>query len=70
MDEQKSNLKEASNGWLITGFVFAVLGGVIGVGFGINYAFGNYEKSTKTKGWIMLVLGVIMTTVWKTIILK
>jgi len=70
MNEQKTNLKEASNGWIITGFVFAFLGGIIGVGFGVNYAFGNYDKSTKNKGWVMIVLGVAIGVIWRTVIYK
>lgn len=65
MENQNSNLKVASNGWIIVGFIFAILGGLIGIGMGANYAFGNYDKSTKNKGWTMIVIGVVMIAIWK-----
>jgi len=49
--------------WITVGFVFALLGGAIGLGFGANYAWGKYDKRTKTIGWIMLVLSAIVTMV-------
>ena len=32
-------LKEASQGWIIAGFIFSILGGYLGVIIGFNYAF-------------------------------
>lgn len=57
--------KEASQGWIIAGFVFAFLGGWGGIYLGAKYAFGNYKKDTKVIGWVMLILGVIFMAIWK-----
>jgi curved DNA-binding protein CbpA len=57
--------KEASQGWIIAGFVFAFLGGWGGIYLGAKYAFGNYKKDTKVIGWVMLILGVISMGIWK-----
>ncbi len=65
MEEQKTNQKVASNGWIIAGFIFALLGGLLGIFIGTNYAFGNYDKSTKNKGWAMFIIGIIMIFIWK-----
>jgi len=65
MEEQNLNQKVASNGWIIAGFIFAFLGGLLGIGIGANYAFGNYDKSTKNKGWAMIAIGVIMIIIWR-----
>ncbi len=65
MENKNSNLKVASNGWIIVGFIFAVLGGLIGIAMGINYAFGNYDSTTKNKGWAMMAIGFIMIIVGK-----
>ncbi len=57
--------KEASQGWIIAGFIFSILGGWGGIALGSNYAFGNYKKDTKVIGWVMLILGVISMGIWK-----
>ena len=54
-----STYKEASSGWIIAGFIFAVLGGWGGMVLGINYIGGNYKKEVKQQGWIMLIISVI-----------
>ena len=59
MDTQEKRKGDAL--WITIGFVFAILGGVIGTGFGLNYAWGNYDKRTKIIGWIMLVLSVTVS---------
>jgi len=60
-------LKEASQGWIIAGFIFSVLGGFLGIAIGFNYAFGNYKKETKRLGWIMAIIGFFSTAIWKSI---
>ena len=67
MEEQNFDHKVASNGWVIAGFIFAFFGGLLGIIIGSNYAFSNYDKSTKSKGWAMLTIGVIMMVVWRAI---
>jgi hypothetical protein len=59
-------IKEKKKGdplWITVGFVFALLGGAVGLGFGANYAWGNYDKRTKTIGWIMFVIAFFVTLV-------
>ena len=60
-------LKEASKVWMILGFIFAVLGGYLGIVFGLNYAFGNYTKGTKRLGWIIVILGFISSAILKSL---
>lgn len=60
-------LKEPSQIWIFLGFIFALLGGFIGIGMGFHYAFGKYDQSTKTTGWIMAVIGMISLSIWKSI---
>ena len=57
--------KEASQGWIIAGFIFSILGGFGGMIVGANYAFGNYKKETKVIGWVMLVLGIFSRAIWQ-----
>ena len=60
-------MKEASQGWIIAGFIFAFLGGYLGAIIGGNYAFGNYKKETKRLGWVMAIIGILSAGVWKSI---
>jgi hypothetical protein len=60
-------LKEASQGWIIAGLIFALLGGFLGVVIGFKYAIGNYNKETKRLGWVMVILGIISAAIWKSI---
>ena len=62
-----TGLKEASQGWIIAGFIFSFLGGFLGIAIGFNYAFGNYKKETKTLGWVMAVIGIFSLAIWKSI---
>lgn len=55
-----NNFKEASQFWIIIGFIFSVLGGWIGFGFGLNYALGNYNKDVKKNGQVMIIIGVVV----------
>ena len=55
--------KKGNTLWITVGFVFALLGGVIGLAFGINYAWGKYDKRTKQIGWVMLILSAFVTMV-------
>lgn len=60
-------LKVASPGWIVAGFIFALLGGYLGVIIGFNYAFGNYKKETKRLGWVMSILGIFSAAIWRSI---
>lgn len=64
----ENKYKVASDGWIIAGFIFAFLGGYLGLILGSNYAFGNYKKSTKTLGWLMLVLAFFSITITRSMI--
>jgi curved DNA-binding protein CbpA len=64
-DKETNTHKEASQGWIIAGFVFAILGGWGGIAVGANYAFGNYKKGTKIIGWVMLIIGAISRGIWQ-----
>lgn len=63
MDNDKQ-LKEANLLWVGVGFVFAFLGGMVGVGFGLHYTFGNYNKTIKILGVLMMFIGFLMMRVW------
>ena len=64
--KQDQPLKEASQIWIIAGFVFSILGGYGGLILGSNYAFGRYDGETKTLGWIMMGVGFLMRAISNT----
>ena len=63
--KKTTKLKKGSAGWIIAGFVFSLLGGFLGIAIGGNYAFGKYHKETKTLGWVMIIIGIFSTAIWK-----
>ena len=64
-NDVEKTYKEASQGWIIAGFIFSILGGYGGIIVGANYAFGNYKKETKVLGWVMLILGIFSRAIWQ-----
>ena len=62
-----SGLRAASEGWILAGFIFLLLGGYLGIIIGCNYAFGNYKKETKSLGWVMIILGIFSAIVWRSV---
>jgi len=60
-----ADLKVASKFWITTGFIFSLLGGIIGIAVGLNYAFGDYKKGTKRLGWIMFIIGAYSFQMWR-----
>ncbi len=60
---ENKELKKANPFWITVGFVFALLGGAIGLFFGSHYAFGNYNKKTKSLGWFMLIIAIIIMNI-------
>jgi len=58
---EKKELRSGSTGWIIFGFIFAVLGGVIGIAMGAHYAWWgkNYDENTRKNGKIMMGIGVV-----------
>ncbi len=65
--EIQNKVKEASTLWIVVGFIFCFLGGLIGIAMGFNYARGNYKKEIKQLGWIMVVIGFVSFSLWKII---
>ena len=63
----KHEPKKASEGWIIAGFIFSLLGGYLGMVMGFNYAFGKYKKETKQLGWIMVIIGFLSGIVWRSL---
>lgn len=61
----KPELKKASEGWMIAGFVFAILGGYFGIVIGLNYLFGRYNKNTKWLGLLMILLAGFSFGIWR-----
>jgi len=51
--------------WLIVGFIFSFLGGILGLVFGMNYISNKYTTKTKIAGWIMLIISFIVTILTK-----
>jgi hypothetical protein len=60
-------LKVASQGGIVAGFIFVILGGWLGIVIGINYARGNYNKETKRLGWALVILGWLSISIWRSI---
>jgi hypothetical protein len=70
--------KNAGSGWLIAGYIFALLGGLIGIWIGSRLLFGKvkltdgtivktYDESSRTQGTIILVLAIISIIVWNVV---
>jgi hypothetical protein len=64
MENQNTELKKGKTGWMIAGYVFAILGGLLGIFIGINYVSKRYDQATRSSGWAMIVIGVVMFLVW------
>lgn len=62
---QPNEVKKASTVWLVLGFVFGILGGFLGILIGGHFAFGPYDKGTKTLGRVMMLVGLIGLLFWK-----
>tara|TARA_B110000459_G_C16454988_1_gene422497 strand:+ start:266 stop:430 length:165 start_codon:yes stop_codon:yes gene_type:complete len=54
---------------MIFGFISAFLGGPIGIAMGVHYAWAgkNYDSSTRTAGYIMMVVGFVCFVVFSNI---
>ena len=57
--DEKTKYKIPNNSWIIAGFVFAIIGGYVGVAFGANYRYGGYDDKTRKKGLIMLIISLL-----------
>ena len=62
----KNKKRSGSTGWIIFGYIFAVLGGPLGIAMGAHYAWWgkNYDSNTRKNGKIMLFLGVFFFMLW------
>tara|TARA_B100001287_G_scaffold10843_1_gene8341 strand:- start:207 stop:902 length:696 start_codon:yes stop_codon:yes gene_type:complete len=67
ISELKNKKRSGSTGWMIFGYIFALLGGPLGIAMGAHYAFWgkNYDANTRTNGIIMLVIGCISLIIWR-----
>lgn len=60
LEALKNKKRSGSTGWIIFGYILAVLGGPIGIAMGAHYAWGkNYDDATRKNGYIMFTIGVI-----------
>ena len=68
-ESPKKELRSGSKGWIIFGFISAVLGGMVGIAMGAHYAWWgkNYDESTRTSGYIMMVIGAICFVIFKNV---
>lgn len=75
-EESSDSLEESATGWLIAAYVFAILGGLLGIIFGMMVAMKKtqlydgskiyvYKKSDRTLGIIAAVIAAISFIVWK-----
>lgn len=55
--------KDSISGWVIAGYIFAVLGGYLGIGIAISLLRG--EKKDRMHGIIILVISLIFMVLWK-----
>ena len=49
--------KTGSNVWIGVGYMFAVLGGIIGIAIGYNFRSKNYNEQTRRHGLYIIILG-------------
>ena len=63
----ENNEKESATGLLIATYIFAILGGMLGVIFGIMvFKDKKYKDSHRTLGIIGTILAIISMFIWKT----
>jgi len=76
MQEGVDYEKSAGAGWLIPGYLFAILGGLIGIFIGVHLMSGKitlpdgtkvkkFNQSSRTQGTIMLIIGIIAIIGWR-----
>jgi uncharacterized membrane protein YsdA (DUF1294 family) len=56
--------KKLHPGWIIMGFILALLGGIPGLLYGIYISTGKYQKAYKRFGVIIVILSLLMTWYW------
>ncbi len=75
MEQGQDYEKKAGVGLLIAGYIFAALGGLIGIGIGAYIAFGKvtlpdgtkakkFDQSSTTQGIIIFVIAIVSLIFW------
>jgi len=71
---QPADIGESGGGWIIAGYIFGLLGGLIGLGIG-GYLWATkipgpqgmvhkFNKSTRTHGLVILIISGFMMALW------
>lgn len=60
---EPKKIKESVSGWVIAGYVFAVLGGWLGIAIAVSILTGN--KNNRKHGIAILVISVISQAFWR-----
>ena len=58
------NKRSGSTWAVILGFLFAILGGWLGIAVGINYMRKKYDKDTNNTGLAMIIVAIVMMFFW------
>ena len=63
-NNQKEHKKKASDGTIIAGFTFSILGGFIGIIIACTILFGKYDDRSKGKAYAMIGIAIISRIIW------
>jgi len=64
--EYSQDLSKPVSGWVIAGYIFAVLGGWLGVAISVGILMG--DKKDKKHGIAILVISVFSQALWKSML--
>lgn len=65
MENEKKEGTESATGWLIATYIFAILGGYLGIILGILvYRDKKYKESHRKLGLIGMILAIISIFTW------
>lgn len=66
MEENEKTGDVSATGWLIAIYIFAILGGLLGIAFGIMvYRNKKYKESHRTLGLVGAILATISLLIWR-----
>lgn len=79
MEQNNAMVQKPGTGWLIAGYIFALLGGLLGVIIGAHLAFSKiisadgqkiprYVTSTKNQGIVIFLIAIVSMIVWNIVI--
>lgn len=79
MEQTNTIVQKPATGWLIAGYIFALLGGLLGVIIGAHLAFSKivsadgkkiprYVTSTKNQGIVIFIIAVVSMIVWNIVV--